>query len=171
MRILFSLTLVLLTACTGIPEGVTPVSGFDINRYLGIWYEIARLDHRFERGLSDIRAEYSQSEDGGIKVLNSGYDAEEGVRQTAEGKAYFIDKADIGRLKVSFFGPFYGAYNIIALDKSSYRYVMISGPNRDYLWILARSPTLDKQILQQLIAEAASLGFATDKLIFDRHGE
>lgn len=162
--------LLLLSACTGIPDGMTPVTGFELHRYLGTWYEIARLDHSFERGLQDVRAEYSLREDGGVKVINSGYDAAEGRRREAEGKAYFVDQPDVGRLKVSFFGPFYGAYNIIALDKTGYRYVMIAGPNRDYLWILARTPTLDEPTMQQLLSEAKALGFATEKLIFDHHG-
>ncbi len=102
-------TLLLLTGCTGIPEGLTVVDGFELPRYLGTWHEIARLDHSFERGLSDIRAEYSLREDGGVKVLNSGFDAETQQRRSAEGKAYFIDGPERGRLKVSFFGPFYGA--------------------------------------------------------------
>jgi len=169
MRYLIPALLMLIVACTGIPEGVQPITGFELDRYLGTWYEIARLDHSFERGLTDIRAEYSLLEDGGVKVINSGYDADEGLRQEAEGKAYFADKPDMGQLLVSFFGPFYGAYNIIALDKSGYQYAMISGPTRDYLWILSRNPMLDKQIIQQLIAKAEDLGFATDKLIFDKH--
>ncbi|MEI8572316.1 lipocalin family protein [Methylomonas sp. EFPC1] len=169
MRYLPILLLSLLCACTDIPEGVKVIDGFELNRYLGTWYEIARLDHSFERGLTDISAEYSLRDDGGVKVLNSGYDAEQGQRKIAEGKAYFIDKPDIGRLKVSFFGPFYGAYNIIALDKTTYSYVMIAGPDRDYLWILARSPELEPSIQKDLIEQAKTLGFATDKLIFDQH--
>ncbi|MDD1621472.1 MAG: lipocalin family protein [Methylococcaceae bacterium] len=169
MRYVLSALLFLLSACTGIPEGVTPVSGFELHRYLGTWYEIARLDHRFERGLSDIRAEYSLRDDGGVKVINSGFNAEEGRRTAAEGKAYFVDKPDVGRLEVSFFGPFYGAYNIIALDKTAYRYAMIAGPNREYFWILARTPTLDQQTQKALLSEAKALGFATEKLIFDSH--
>lgn len=161
--------LFLLSACTGIPEGITPVSGFELQRYLGTWYEIARLDHRFERGLSDIRAEYSLRDDGGINVVNSGFDAGQGRRTAATGKAYFVDKPDVGRLEVSFFGPFYGAYNIIALDKTAYTYAMIAGPNRDYFWILARKPVLDQQTLHALLSQAQALGFATEKLIFDRH--
>lgn len=170
MRHVLTALLLLMSACTGIPEGISPVTGFELNRYLGTWYEIARLDHSFERGLSDIRAEYSLRIDGGVKVVNSGFDAEQGERHGAEGKAYFVDKPDIGRLEVSFFGPFYGAYNIIALDKADYRYVMITGANRDYLWILARGPTLDDQTLQQLLDQAKNMGFATEKLIFDSHG-
>ncbi|NOV28867.1 lipocalin family protein [Methylomonas sp. ZR1] len=169
MRYLPILLFSLLCACTGIPEGVKVIDGFELNRYLGTWYEIARLDHSFERGLTDISAEYSLRDDDGVKVLNSGYDAERGQRKIAEGKAYFIDKPEIGRLKVSFFGPFYGAYNIIALDKTAYRYVMIAGPDRDYLWILARSPELEPSIQKDLIEQAKTLGFATDKLIFDQH--
>ena len=168
LKILLML-LLSMSACTGIPPGITPVSGFELQRYLGVWYEIARLDHRFERGLTDIQAEYSLSESGDVKVLNSGYDAEAGKRSLAEGKAHFAAQPNIGSLEVSFFGPFYGAYNIIDLDKSAYRWAMITGPDRDYLWILARTPVLDSQTLQHLISEAASLGFATDKLIFDTH--
>lgn len=168
LRYLFIFLLTAVSGCTGIPEGVKPVSGFELNRYLGTWHEIARLDHRFERGLTDIKAEYSLRDDGGVKVLNSGFNAEENRRQQAEGKAYFIDTPDVGRLKVSFFGPFYGAYNIFALDKSNYQYVMIAGPDKDYLWILARQPTLDKQVLQTLVQQAQALGFPTHDLIYSQ---
>ena len=161
---------VLLSACTGIPEGVKPVTGFELDRYLGTWHEIARLDHSFERGLSDVTAEYSLREDGGVKVINSGYNAENKQRQSAEGRAYFIESPDIGRLKVSFFGPFYGAYNIIALDKKDYHYVMIAGNTRDYLWILARSPELETEILQSLVDQAKTLGFPTQDLIYLQAG-
>jgi apolipoprotein D and lipocalin family protein len=169
MRVWFIVFALLLSACAGIPEGIQPVSGFELPRYLGLWHEIARLDHRFERGLTDITAEYSLREDGGVKVINSGFDSEKGERVSAEGKAYFVDKPDVGRLEVSFFGPFYGGYNIIALDKAAYQYVMIAGPNRDYLWILARTPTLPADVLQTLVAQAKSQGFAVDELIYARH--
>lgn len=165
-RFLCFLAVVGLTACTGLPEGAVPISGFELNRYLGTWHEIARLDHSFERGLTEVTAEYSLREDGGVKVLNSGYDAKLRQRQTAEGKAYFIDGPDVGRLKVSFFGPFFGAYNIIALDKTAYRYVMIAGPSTDYLWILARTPTLETAVLNALVQQASALGFPTDALIY-----
>ena len=158
--------LTFLTGCTGIPKGVTAINDFEVNRYLGQWYEIARLDHRFERGLSKIKAEYSLQTDGGIKVVNSGYNAETGAMESAEGKAYFINKPNVGRLKVSFFGPFYGGYNIIALDKNNYSYAMVAGPDFEYLWILSRTPKIGKETLDTLIAKAHSLGFATDKLIY-----
>jgi apolipoprotein D and lipocalin family protein len=169
MRYAIITLLLFMNACTGVPEGVNTITGFELNRYLGTWYEIARLDHRFERGLTDIHAEYSLNSDGTVKVLNSGFNAEAGERTQAEGKAHFVGKADLGQLEVSFFGPFYGAYNIIALDKIGYSYAMITGPDRDYLWILSRTPTLENTTLQALLAEAKSLGFATDKLIFDHH--
>lgn len=161
--------IILLSACAGIPHGVSVVEGFEVDRYLGRWYEIARLDHVFERDLLDIQAEYGLRGDGGLTVLNSGWDAASGERRQAEGKAYFVENSSIGRLQVSFFGPFYGGYNVIALDKVGYQWVMLCGPNRDYLWILSRTPQLDGQILPALIGRAKELGFAVDKLIYDKH--
>jgi apolipoprotein D and lipocalin family protein len=160
--------LLLLGACTGIPAGVEPVSDFELERYLGRWYEIARLDHRFERGLTAVTAEYSRRDDGGVRVVNRGYDADAGEWQSATGKAYFVDAPDTGRLKVSFFGPFYGAYNVIALDED-YRWAMVAGPSLDYLWILARTPALDDAVVSRLVDQAARLGFATGELIFVDH--
>jgi apolipoprotein D and lipocalin family protein len=161
--------LISLAACTGIPDGVEPVREFELQRYLGTWYEIARLDHSFERGLSRVTADYSLRDDGGITVVNRGYDAESGAWQEARGKAYFVDADDVGRLKVSFFGPFYGGYNIIALD-DDYQWSLVVGPNRSYLWILARTPDLDQNMLQQLVSRAGALGFPVDELIYVEHG-
>ena len=160
------LLVLLLSGCTGIPEGVSAVSGFEVSRYLGKWYEIARLNHGFERGLTRVTADYRLREDGGIDVINSGYNPETGTWERAEGLAYFVGAPDRGRLKVSFFGPFYGGYNIIELDKQNYRYALVAGPDRDYLWILSRTPVLDQARLDTLIAKAKDLGFATDQLIF-----
>jgi apolipoprotein D and lipocalin family protein len=165
MKKIFLLLFSFLTACTTIPEGIKPISNFDVNRYVGKWYEIARLDNRFERGLKQITAEYSLRDDGGINVVNSGVNIESGKREYANGKAYFIDKPDVGSLKVSFFGPFYGGYHIIDLDRKNYGYVMIAGSGRDYLWILARTPKLDETVLKSLMTKAKSLGYATDQLI------
>ena len=105
----------ILSGCTGIPNGVKAIDGFEINRYLGTWYEVARLDHRFERGLTKISATYTLRPDGGVNVLNKGWNQADGKWEQAEGKAYFVGQPGNGRLKVSFFGPFYGGYNIIAL--------------------------------------------------------
>lgn len=166
MKTLFILTMIVLTGCTGIPEGITAVDRFEVNRYLGAWYEVARLDHRFERGLDNISATYTLRDDGGIDVLNKGWDIKAGEWHEARGKAYFVERPDKGRLKVSFFGPFYGGYNIIELDKKNYAYSMVSGPDRSYLWILSRTKHLPETTLQALIQRAEALGFATDKLIF-----
>lgn len=166
LRKLYLLSLfLLLTACAGVPDGVEPVSGFEVQRYLGKWYEIARLDHPFERGLSNISAEYSLREDGDIRVLNRGYNESKQKWEEAEGRAKFVGSSDIGRLKVSFFGPFYGGYNIIALDKQGYQYVMIAGNDRDYLWILSRTPQLDPAVRETLVKQAADLGFPVRELI------
>ncbi|MBL0177202.1 MAG: lipocalin family protein [Ignavibacteria bacterium] len=159
-----------LSGCVGIPENVQPVRGFDLNRYLGTWYEIARLDHSFERGLEKVTATYSLRDDGGVRVLNKGFKTAKGEWKEAEGKAYFLETPDIGRLKVSFFGPFYGGYNIMELDKERYQYSMVCGPDLSYLWILSRTPVMDKTILQRLVAKAKSLGFETESLIYPPRG-
>jgi apolipoprotein D and lipocalin family protein len=163
------LVLLLLAGCARIPEGIEPVTGLDLNRYLGHWYEIARLDHSFERGLSNVTATYRLRRDGGIEVVNRGYDEGKGRWREARGRAYPVGDPSVGRLKVSFFGPFYGGYNILALDRESYGYALVCGPNRDYLWILARSRTLSPATLQPLIAQARQLGFDTDQLIYPVH--
>ena len=156
-----------LNACsTQPPAGMTPVSPFQIERYLGKWYEIARLDHSFERGLSNVSATYSRREDGGVRVLNRGYDDRAGAWKDAEGRAYFTGEPTVGSLKVSFFGPFYGGYHIVALDRANYSWVMVSGPSREYLWILARTRQLPPPVLDELVKQAKALGFATDRLIW-----
>lgn len=160
----------LLAGCTGIPEGTEAVRGFELPRYLGRWYEIARLDHSFERGLDCVTAQYQRRNDGGIKVINRGVDLAEGEPDVAEGKGYFVEDADLGRLKVSFFGPFYGGYNILELAPD-YRHALVAGPNRDYLWILSRTPTLDETAYRRLVAKAEALGFATDALIEVEQGQ
>lgn len=142
-----------------------PVSDFQLDRYLGKWYEIARLDHRFERGLDKVSAEYSLREDGGVRVINRGFNTATGKWQQAEGRAYFVENPQIGHLKVSFFGPFYGAYGIFELDPD-YRYALVSGPNTSYLWLLARTPRIDTATREALLTKAAALGFDTNKLIF-----
>lgn len=159
----------LLASCTGIPENIKPVEQFELQRYLGTWYEIARLDHSFERGLSQVTANYALRDDGGVSVINRGYDEQKKEWKSAEGKAYFVDQSNQGYLKVSFFGPFYGSYVIFELDKKHYHYALISGPDKNYFWILAREPQLDSELLQRLIAQAKSLGFATEKLIIVDH--
>lgn len=156
----------MLAGCVAAQQGLVAVDNFDVERYLGTWYEIARLDHRFERGLSQVSATYSKRADGGLDVLNRGRVEQTGRWKEAKGRAYFIGDPAVARLKVTFFWPFYGGYNVIALDRDHYAYALVSGPNRDYLWILARSRQLDQATLQNLITTAEELGFATSQLIF-----
>jgi apolipoprotein D and lipocalin family protein len=163
------LLLLCLAACTGLPAGVQPVAAFKAERYLGTWYEIARLDHSFERGMSRVTAEYRARDDGGLDVINRGYLADSKTWKEARGKAYFVEAADLGYLKVSFFGPFYGSYVVFELDQKDYRYALVSGPDRSYLWLLARSPTLDAATRDRLVAKASALGFDTGQLVFVDH--
>lgn len=157
-----ALTLI-LSGCTGTPEGAHPVPQLDIQRYLGTWYEIARFDHRFERGLQCVTANYSLRDDGLIRVINRGRNAD-GKWQQAEGKASPLATPPTGRLKVSFFGPFYSGYNILSLDEG-YQYALVSGPNHGYLWVLSRTPTMPEDRYQMLLAMARDQGFDTDQLM------
>lgn len=155
----------LITAgCSGYPETVRPVEDFELQRYLGKWYEIARLDHRFERGLINVSAEYSLNEDGSVRVLNRGFNPEANEWEDAEGRAQFVETAATGYLKVSFFGPFYGSYVIFELDEE-YQYAFISGPDTSYLWLLSRTPEIDEALYQRFLERAEAAGFAVDDLI------
>lgn len=169
--LLFSLLLapLLLAGCVGTPEGVEPVSEFELDRYLGTWYEIARLDHPFERGLQNITAEYSLRDDGGVRVINRGYSIKKGEWEEAEGKAYFVESEDTGYLKVSFFGPFYGSYIVFELDRENYRYAFVSGPDTSYLWLLSREPEVSAEVMRKFMQRAGALGFDTGALIFVDH--
>jgi len=168
---IFTLTafIFLLSACTSLPDGIQPVKNFELPRYLGTWYEIARLDHPFERGLEQISAQYSMLDDGGIKVLNRGFNIAQQEWEEADGKAYFVGNSDTAHLKVSFFGPFYASYVIFLLDMQGYEYAMITGPDRDYLWILARQTSLPEDTLNTLVQHAKDNGYATDSLIYVDH--
>ena len=166
MKKIVILFVLLATGCVSIPDNITPVTSFQIERYLGKWYEIARLDHRFERGLTQISAEYSMRPDGGLKVLNRGYSKEKQEWSEAEGRGYFVQSPNEAYLKVSFFGPFFGSYIVFELDTLNYQYALISGPDKSYFWLLARTPTIDDNLKKKLIAKAAALGFDTKKLIF-----
>jgi apolipoprotein D and lipocalin family protein len=160
--------LLALSACAGIPEGIEPVDNFELEPYLGTWYEIARLDHSFQRGMSNVTANYSLREDGGVAVVNRGYRDEKGEWDEAEGKAYFVGDPGIGQLKVSFFGPFYGSYNVFELG-DNYEYAMVAGPDRSYLWILAREPRLPQAMLDELLSKAEAAGYDTSELILVEH--
>ncbi|MER0216014.1 MAG: lipocalin [Nitrosomonas sp.] len=169
MRLLSIIFLcVALNGCLSIPQNVAPADGFELNKYLGKWYEIARLDHSFERGLDNVTAEYFLRDDGGVRVINKGFSTEENKWKEAEGKAYFVSDPQQGYLKVSFFGPFYGAYIVFELDKEDYQYTFVTSYDKSYLWLLARTPTVSDEVLNRFIQKSGELGFATDKLIFPK---
>jgi|694.fasta_scaffold60728_4 apolipoprotein D and lipocalin family protein len=160
----------MLTGCsTAPPAGLSSVTPFEVNRYLGKWYEIARLDHSFERGLTDVSATYALKSDGSLEVINRGFNTKKNEWKSATGRALFTGSPQQGSLKVSFFGPFYGGYHVLALDQAGYQWALVSGPDREYLWILARTKVLAPAIRDQLVAEAKKMGFATDKLIWVEH--
>jgi apolipoprotein D and lipocalin family protein len=167
-RALALLPALLLTACLGMPEGVQPVENFEAQRYLGRWYEIARLDHSFERDLVNVTAEYSRREDGAVVVRNRGFDSEDGEWDDIEGVARFVEGENLAYLKVSFFGPFYGSYVVFDLDREAedYGYAFVSGFNRDYLWLLSREPTVPDSVKADFLRQAESLGFPVGELIW-----
>lgn len=155
-----------LSGCfTGIPDGLEPVQNFELDRYLGKWYEIYRLDHPFERDLTFVTATYSLNDDGSVKVENAG-EKPGGKMDTIVGRAELQGDPSVGSLQVSFFGPFYGGYHIIALDQENYQYAMVAGPTYDFLWILSRTPQLDPDITEMLLQQAEEGGFAVEDLIF-----
>jgi apolipoprotein D and lipocalin family protein len=163
--ILLGLSSLFLIGCLGIPESVTPVQDFEIDKFLGKWYEIARLDHSFEKGLQQVTAEYTLRTDGGVRVVNRGYAVDKQKWKQAKGKAFFVNDPNQGYLKVSFFGPFYGSYVVFELDKENYQYAFVSGSDTSYLWFLSRTPTVDQELMAYFMEKANKLGFDTQKLI------
>lgn len=153
-----------LTSCSSMPEKAQPVDQFDVNRYLGTWYEIARFDYRFEKDLDNAIAQYSLIEDGNVNVVNSGYNFKKNKWVSANGTAKFRGEKNVAALKVSFFGPFYAGYNVVALEE--YKYALIAGKNLDYLWILSREKTIPENIKQKFISKAQEIGYDTSKLIW-----
>jgi apolipoprotein D and lipocalin family protein len=165
-KLILGILLLLLSGCLGYPGNVKPIKDFELEKYLGKWYEIARLDHSFERGLEKVTAEYSLREDGGVRVKNRGFSANKNEWEEAEGKAYFVRESDEGYLKVSFFGPFYGSYVVFELDKENYQYAFVSGPNESYLWFLSRTPNVSDELMIKFVAKAKNMGFRTEGLIY-----
>ena len=168
-KIILFLMAITLNGCMGMPETITPVTDFDLDKYLGKWYEVARLDHSFERGLEQVTAEYSLRDDGGVSVVNRGFLKEKNEWKEAEGKAYFVNEPNEGYLKVSFFGPFYGSYVIFGLDQDAYQYAFISGPDLSYLWLLSRKPVLEPEIIAHFTQEVERFGYDSEALIFVKH--
>lgn len=157
-----------LFSCATIPKEATAVKSFDKKRYLGKWYEIARIDFKFEKNLNNTTAEYSLNENGTIKVDNKGYNTKKDKWEQAIGKAKFVNEDTVGMLKVSFFGPFYGGYNVIELD-AAYKYALVAGSSLDYLWILSREKTIPDAIKEKYLASAKAIGYDTDRLLWIVH--
>lgn len=157
-----------LFSCATIPKGAVAVKPFVKERYLGKWYEVARKDFRFERNLNNTTAEYSLNNDGTIKVDNKGYNTVTGEWKQAIGKAKFVGAENTAMLKVSFFGPFYSGYNVLAID-DEYRYALVAGKNLKYLWILSRETTIPVEIKEKYLKIAEEIGFDTTDLIWVDH--
>lgn len=148
-----------------IPPGVVPVENFDIGRYMGKWYEVARIDHRFERGLQRTQAEYTRNRNGTVHVINRGFDPKRNFWKIAHGTAKATLTPDIGALKVSFFGPFYAGYNIVALCPH-YQWALVIGGDVRHCWILSRTPALPEGVSEMLLERAATMGVDTQSLLW-----
>lgn len=172
MKLINNLIILIMTAlfasCVSIPQGVTAVSSFEKAKYLGKWYEIARFDFRFEKGLNNTTAEYSLNSNGTIKVVNRGYDYEKKIWKESIGKAKFVGNDSNAMLKVSFFGPFYAGYNVIAIDPE-YKYALVSGSSFDYLWILSREKSIPADIKSLYLEKAEKLGYKVSNLLWIEH--
>lgn len=160
---------VALTAfCQTRPSGVRVVQNFDVNKYMGVWYEIARFDFRFEKNLKNTRAHYTLNDDGTVSVTNSGYDYVKKKHKVASGKAKLAGESNEGKLKVSFFGPFYSPYNVVGLH-GDYEYALVMGKNTDYLWILARTTHLPEAVKEEFLQTARQAGYDLSRLVWVRH--
>lgn len=155
---------ILLVGCTGVPQGISPVENFNVNRYLGRWYEIARFDHSFERHLINVTADYQKHTDGNIEVINTGYNTEKQTWQQAVGVAKLVQSPEIGHLKVAFVEPFYASYVIFFLD-ADYQHAAVTGYNRNYLWLLSRTPQVTQETYQNFVNLAQQKGFDVEQLI------
>lgn len=168
--LLLAVTVFALSSCLGKPDKIVPVSNFHVEKYLGTWYEIARLDFYHEKGMNHVTAHYSLRDDGGIKVLNRGYLSAKDRWREAEGKAYFVEDEHTGYLKVSFWGPFYSSYIIFDLDEN-YQYALVTSSSKSNFWLLSRTPTISGEVKASLLAKAAALGFDTNKFVYVEQSE
>lgn len=160
---------IFFNACkVSIPKGARAVKPFDSKRYLGKWYEIARLDFKYEKNLNNVTATYSEKDNGQIQVDNRGYDTVKKEWKQSIGKAKLVKGPDEGRLKVSFFGPFYAGYNVIAID-ADYQYALVAGNNLKYLWILSRTSSMPESVKNSYLAQAEKLGYRTSDLVWTAH--
>jgi len=166
--LIVSAIVVSLYSCRSIPKKAVAVKPFYKDKYLGKWYEIARIDFRFEKNMNNTTANYSLKDDGKIKVVNRGYNYKKKEGKESVGTAKFVDDENVGMLKVSFFGPFYSGYNVLAIDEG-YNYALVAGKNTDYLWILSREKTIPQEIKNQYLEIATNAGYDTNDLLWVEH--
>jgi apolipoprotein D and lipocalin family protein len=168
---LLMLTFFIITgfySCSTLPKGAVAIETFDKEKYLGKWYEIARLDFKYERDLNNTTAEYSLNKNGTIEVDNKGYHTKEEKWKQSIGVAKLVGDENIGMLKVSFFRPFYGGYNIIAIDPD-YKYALVAGSSLKYLWFLSRDTTMPEETKNKYLKIAEDIGYTTADLIWVEH--
>ena len=162
---------VLVNSCTvKVPENVTVIKNFDVEKYAGHWYEIARFDFKHEKDMKNVTAHYTLNDDGSIKVVNKGYDYVKNEWKEVNGKAKFIGDEDKAALKVSFFGPFYGGYNVVAMNPN-YENVLVFGESTDYIWILSRNKTIPQKVKDEFLAKAKEAGYDLDRLVWTEHDD
>lgn len=159
---------VALSSCASIPKKATPAQDFNLQKYLGTWYEIARFDYKFEENLNNVTATYSLNPDGTVQVVNKGYNFKTNEWESATGKAKFRESKNTAALKVSFFGPFYSGYNVIALS-GDYKYALVAGKNLDYLWILSRTTDIPERVKKEFLQKAEQIGYDTSRLVWVKH--
>ncbi|MBC8988073.1 lipocalin family protein [Pedobacter sp. N36a] len=162
--------ILILSSCASIPKKAKPIADFELKRYLGNWYEIARFDFRFEKDLDNTMAQYNLDKNGNVKVLNSGYNYKTKVWKSANGIAKFRSDKNIAALKVSFFGPFYAGYNVLAID-NNYQYALVAGKNLNYLWILSRKKSIPEDVKTNYVKMAGEIGYDTSRLIWVKHDQ
>ena len=150
-------------AASSLPPVIT-VPHVDLNRYMGVWHEVARIDHSFQKGCTKSSATYTMLPDGEVEVINRCVDGKDGHLREAKGRAWSVDPGNNARLKVTFFWPFRGDYWIIDLGKE-YEYAVVGSPNRQYLWILARKPVIDDIVYKGILERLTNQGFAVDQLV------
>ena len=164
------IALLLYSCKSKIPEKAVAVTNFDKAKYLGKWYEIARLDYKWEKNLNNVTAEYSLNEDGTIKVDNKGYNVKKDKWEESIGKAKFVKKDNVGMLKVSFFGPFYSGYNVVAIDPD-YKYALVAGESLKYMWILSRETSIPENIKLDYLRKAQEIGYDISELVWVKQGQ
>lgn len=160
----------LFSGCAKIPKNAQAVSPFDAEKYMGKWYEIARLDFKFEKDLNNTTAQYTFKEDESIAVLNRGFNVKKNEWQEADGKAKFVGDKNVAELKVTFFGPFYSGYNVIAIDQD-YENALVIGESLKYMWILSRNKTISDSIKTDFLNRASDIGYKVEDLVWVEHTE